>query len=210
MEVVDLETWPRREHFRFFSGLGFPFYNVTTSLDVTRLHAYVRARGLSFYHALIYATLSVMNGLPDFLYKIRGEQVVKHEKLDPSFVTLDPETHLLKIVNVPFGGTLEEFCAQCARREAAQTSYFPSPEAEGRDDLVYISCLPWFSFTSLTNEMDLDPDDSIPRITWGRYEDRDGKLTLPYAVQLNHRLLDGWHLSQLVGGIQDFLDRLEP
>ena len=58
--------------------------------------------------------------------------------------------------------------------------------------------------------MDLDPDDSIPRITWGRYEDRDGKLTLPYAVQLNHRLLDGWHLSQLVGGVQDFLDRLEP
>ena len=47
--------------------------------------------------------------------------------------------------------------------------------------------------------------DSIPRITWGRYEDRDGKLTLPYAVQLNHRLLDGWHLSQLVGGVQDFL-----
>ena len=61
MEVVDLAAWPRREHFRFFSGLGFPFYNVTTSLDVTRLHAYVRARGLSFYHALIYATLSVMN-----------------------------------------------------------------------------------------------------------------------------------------------------
>ena len=101
MEVVDLAAWPRREHFRFFSGLGFPFYNVTTSLDVTRLHAYVRARGLSFYHALIYATLSVMNGLPDFLYKIRGEQVVKHEKLDPSFVTLDPETHLLKIVKRP-------------------------------------------------------------------------------------------------------------
>ena len=210
MELVDLETWPRREHFRFFSGLGFPFYNVTSSLDVSRLRPYVQARGLSFYHALIYATLAVMNGLPDFLYKIRGEQVVKHEKLDPSFVVLDQEAHLLKIVNASFGGTLEEFCAQCAQREAAQTSYFPSPEAEGRDDLVYFSCLPWVSFTSLTNEMDLDPDDSIPRITWGRFEERDGRLVLPYAVQLNHRLLDGWHLGQLLQGVQAFLDALEP
>ena len=209
MELVDLEDWPRKAHFQFFSGLAFPFYNVTSTLDVTGFYPWVKERRLSFYHSLIYATMAVMNGLPDYLYKIRGEQVVKHEKLDPSFVVLDQEAHLLKIVNASFGGTLEEFCAQCAQREAAQTAFFPSPEDEGRDDLVYFSCLPWFSFTSLTNEMDLNPDDSIPRITWGKYEMRAGRLTLPYAVQLNHRLLDGWHLSQLVGGVQNFLDCLE-
>lgn len=210
MEIVHLDSWPRREHFRFFSGLGFPFYNVTTSLDVTRLYAYVKAKDLSFYYALIYATLSVMNGLPDFLYKIRSDQIIRHEKLDPSFVTLDPEHHLLKIVNVPFGGSLEEFCALCAHLEASQVDWFPSQESEARDDLVYISCLPWFSFTSLTNEMDLNPDDSIPRITWGKYEQREGRLILSYAVQLNHRLLDGWHLGQFVQGVQSFLDQLAP
>lgn len=209
MEYIDLEHWPRKEHFQFFSGLSFPFYNVTTSLDVTGLRAYCKEKGLSFYYAMIYATLSVMNGLPDFCYKIRGERVVRHEKLDPSFVVLEVETHLLKIVNVEFGGTLEEFCARCASRAATQTSHFPGPEDEKRDDLVYISCTPWFSFTSLSNEMDCDPDDSIPRVTWGKYEERDGKLLLPYAVQLNHRLLDGWHLGQLVNGVQKFLDGLK-
>ena len=210
MEVVNLEAWPRREHFQFFSGLGFPFYNVTTTLDVTRLYTYVKAKDLSFYYSLIYATLSVINSLPDFLYKIRGNQVVRHEKLDPSFVVLDQDQHLLKIVNVPFNGSLEEFCAQCTQLEAAQNTWFPPQEAEERDDLVYISCLPWFSFTSLTNEMDLNPDDSIPRITWGKYEQQGERLALPYAVQLNHRLLDGWHLGQLVQGVQAFLDRLAP
>ena len=105
---------------------------------------------------------------------------------------------------------LEEFCAQCNQLEAAQNTWFPPQEAEERDDLVYISCLPWFSFTSLTNEMDLNPDDSIPRITWGKYEQQGERLVLPYAVQLNHRLLDGWHLGQLVQGVQAFLDRLAP
>ena len=206
MEVVDLETWPRREHFRFFSGLGFPFYNVTTSLDVTRLHAYVRARDLSFYHALIYATLSVMNGLPDFLYKIRGGQIVRHDRLEPSFVTLDQQTHQIKITNVPLTESLEDYCARCRAAVEAQTSPFPSGSDEARDDLIYFSCTPWFSFTSLTNEMDDDPDDSIPRITWGKFEAREGRLLLPCSVQLNHRLLDGWHLGQLLTDLQKELD----
>lgn len=205
MEYVNMEDWPRRELFQFFSGLSWPFYNVTSTLDVSRYYSYVKSRGLSFYYGLIYISLSVMNRLPDFLYKIRGEHIVKHSRLEPSFVTLDEETHLLRITNVPIEGSLEAFCARCAAAVAAQTAPFPSPGEEARDDLVYISCTPWFSFTSLTNEMDANPDDSIPRITWGKFERRDGKL-LPYAVQLNHRLLDGWHLSQLLTGIQAELD----
>lgn len=207
MELVDLEDWPRRAHFQFFSGLAFPFYNVTSTLDVTGFYPWVKERRLSFYHSLIYATMAVMNGLPDYLYKIRGEQVVRHDRLDPSFVVMDQGTHLLKILTVPFGGTVEEFCARCARQEAEQREPFPPAESEARDDLVYISCLPWMSFTSLTNEMDTNPDDSIPRVTWGKFEEREGRLLLPYAVQLNHRLLDGWHLSQLVGGVQAWIDQ---
>ena len=206
MDYVDLEQWPRRAQFKFFSGLSFPFYNVTTSLDVTTLHRHTKARGLSFYYALIYATLHVMNGLPDFLYKIRGEQIILHDHLDPSFVVPNGDTHLLKIVNVPYGGTLEEFCSRCSHQVAVQHAPFPAGTEEARNDLVYISCLPWLSFTSLSNEMDCNPDDSIPRVTWGKYEARDGRLLLPYSVQLNHRLLDGWHLGELVNGVQAFLD----
>lgn len=208
MNYIDLEQWPRLTHFRFFSGLSFPFYNVTTSLDVTKLHAWSKAHGCSFYYALVYATLEVMNGIEDFRYKIRGERIVLHEKLDPSFVILEENTHLFKIVNAAMAGTMEEFCRAASAQAEAQTAYFPAPSEEARDDLVYISCVPWFTFTSLTNEMDCNPDDSIPRITWGKFEARDGRLALPYAIQLNHRLLDGYHVGLLVAGVQDLIDRL--
>lgn len=207
MELIDLETWPRKAHFQFFSGLSFPFYNVTSALDVTKFYPWVKERKQSFYYSLIYATMMVVNGLPDYLYKIRDGQIVRHDHLDPSFVVMDEGTHLLKIVTVPFGGTLEEFCDRCVQYVKAQKSPFPPAESEARDDLVYISCLPWMSFTSLTNEMDINPDDSIPRVTWGKFEKREGRLQLPYAVQLNHRLLDGWHLSQLVNGVQAWIDQ---
>ena len=210
MEYIDFHSWPRKEHFRFFSGLSFPFYGVTLSLDVTNLRSYVKAHGLSFYYALIYATLTAMNGLPDFLYKIRGDRIVRHDRLHPSFVVLDEDTHLIKIVNVPLDGTMEAFCRRAEEQVLTQKEPFPDAQQENRDDLVYISCTPWFSFTSLSNEMDCDPDDSIPRITWGKYEERNGRLILPYAVQLNHRLLDGWHVAQLLQTVQGLLDQLAP
>ena len=206
MELVDLETWPRRDTFRFFSGLSWPFYSVTSTLDVGRYHAYVKAHGLSFYYGLIYLTTTVMDRLPDFLYKIRGGQIVRHGRLEPSFVTLDQQTHQIKITNVPLTESLEDYCARCRAAVEAQTSPFPSGSDEARDDLIYFSCTPWFSFTSLTNEMDDDPDDSIPRITWGKFEAQEGRLLLPCSVQLNHRLLDGWHLGQLLTDLQRELD----
>ena len=54
MHKIDMNTWPRAELFRFFSGVSQPFYSVTFRVDVTNLHAYTKARGISFYYALGY------------------------------------------------------------------------------------------------------------------------------------------------------------
>ena len=51
MQKIDLSTWPRAELFRFFSGVSQPFYSVTFRVDVTNLHAYAKAHGISFYYA---------------------------------------------------------------------------------------------------------------------------------------------------------------
>ena len=74
--------------------------------------------------------------------------------------------------------------------------------------MIQFSCLPWFSFTNLGNELSLDRDDSIPKVTWGKFEKRDDCLLLPYSVQVNHRLVDGLHLGKLINQLQDFLDEL--
>lgn len=47
-QKIDFSSWPRREIFSFFSSLDQPFYSVCFRVDVTRLHAYTKAHGLSF------------------------------------------------------------------------------------------------------------------------------------------------------------------
>ena len=56
--------------------------------------------------------------------------------------------------------------------------------------------------TALPNERDHDPDASVPRIAWGRYVQREGRLRLGVSLEVNHRLIDGLHIGQFVQALE--------
>jgi len=60
----------------------------------------------------------------------------------------------------------------------------------------------------VTNERDADPSDSIPRVTWGRWEERDGRTLLSLSLELNHRLLDGAHVGRFYAELNAWLQTL--
>ena len=75
MEKVDRTHWERAELFEFFSAVSHPFYSVTFRVDVTNLHAYTKARGISFYYALGYLVTDAVNSVVNFRYTIRNGEV---------------------------------------------------------------------------------------------------------------------------------------
>ena len=102
---------------------------------------------------------------------------------------------------------MDEFCRAAKLRSAAQ-SRFIDAESES-DALIFISCLPWLELTSLTNERDFDRDDSVPRISWGRYTRTDGRMTLGMSVEVNHRLIDGVHIGRFAQALEGLIDALD-
>lgn len=197
---LDPEQWPRREVYRFFSGMQNPFYMVTFQLDVTELRAYTKQNGLSFYYALVWLCTEACNEVEAFRLTLRGGEVWRLDRRDPSFTDLAPGSEVFHIVTMPCAGTLAQFCRAAAEKSAAQTTFL-NQQAE-TDALIYYSCLPWVELTALTNERDHDPDDSVPRIAWGRYVQREGRLRLGVSLEVNHRLIDGLHIGQFVQALE--------
>lgn len=200
MKKIDRESWDRREIYDFFSPLSHPFYAVTFRLDVTELYRRCREDGLSFYYAAIWLVMRAVNETEAFLYTIRSGEVYLLDRREPSFTDRHEGERYFHIVTLPCRGSLEEFCAAAREKSLAQAGFIDYA-AEG-DALVYLSTLPWLDLTALTNERDLDPDDAIPRIAWGRYTERDGRKTLAMSVEVNHRFVDG-------ADIGAFAERLE-
>ncbi len=196
MDVIDRAAWGREEHYRFFAPMSHPFYSLTFPVDVTALRRYVKAQDLSFYAALVFLVTKAMEEVEEFHLRDRNGVIVHHDQLVPSFTDLKPGSDLFYIVTLEAGDDLADFCRRAKEKSAAQREFITSGPWDA-DQLVYFTCLPWFPITGLTNERDVDPSDTIPRVSWGRWEEHEGRTTLHLSLELNHRLLDGYHVGQL-------------
>ena len=91
MRVIDLETWPRRRHFELYHGLDYPHVGLCANVDISAFRPAVRERGVSFTVAAAYVLARAANELPEFRLRIRGDQVVEHEVVHPSFTVLNEQ-----------------------------------------------------------------------------------------------------------------------
>lgn len=204
---IDLETWDRREHYAFFAPMSHPFYSLTFPVDVTALRRRCKEEGLPFYPAMVFGVTKAMEGVEAFLYKDRNGRIVRHDRLVPSFTDLRQGSDLFHIVTLEAGEELADFCRRAKAASAAQTEFFTAgPWAE--DELIYFTCLPWFPVTALTNERDVVPWDSVPRVSWGRWEERGNRTMLSLSLELNHRLLDGVHVGKFYESLCDWMEKL--
>ena len=93
MHKIDMNTWPRAELFRFFSGVSQLFYNAIFRVDATNLHAYAKAHGIFFYYALGY--------LSDGSRRQRGDESPLHRQVSSGTVlSAATKKHLSSIITV--------------------------------------------------------------------------------------------------------------
>jgi chloramphenicol O-acetyltransferase type A len=207
MKQIDINNWNRKEHFEFFYRMDYPQFNVCMNIDVTRLVAFCKEEKLSFYYAMIHAATKAANEIENFKYRIRDGKVVLHDTIHSSFTQIDESVSadLFKILLVDYAEDIKEFVKAAERENAAQKLYFDPQKLTGRDDLLYITCLPWIAFTQISHPISLDRNDAVPRISWGKYFHDGDKILLPFSVQGHHALMDGLHAGKYVEKLQEYM-----
>ena len=209
MKYIELENWKRIEHFNFFHRMDYPQYNICANIDVTNFYNFVKMNKIQFYYAMIYASTYIANEIINFRYRIRENGVILHNKLHPSFTYLDDnEDDLFKMIVTEIKEDIIEYAKYAYEKSKKQESYFDFNELVGRDDLIYITCIPWISFTHISHTISLNKNDSVPRISWGKYFSEGNKILLPFSVQVNHALVDGVHIGKYLSKLQEYIDSL--
>jgi chloramphenicol O-acetyltransferase type A len=141
MEYIGLDTWKRKEHFHFFHGMDYPHFNICANLDATHFLKFVKAKRISFYYAMIFASSHAANESVGFRYRIRANQVVLHDKVHPSFTDIteldDAGDDLYKLVTVEMKDDLMEFVRYCGVKSQNQKSYFDLPQQLERDMIKF-------------------------------------------------------------------------
>jgi len=204
--VVDLAAWPRADQFRFFRGFGKPHYAITARVDVTRLKA-GRREGVSPFRACIWAIGRGVHAVPELRMRFRGEVVTEYDRVELS-ATVPLADGNFNYVYLPWQAGFAEFDAEAARRIEAVRAGQPLAANDGsRDDLAYLSCLPWLDYTSLDNALP-HAEDCIPRISWGRFTEAGGRWSCAMTIEVHHALVDGRQVGDFFAAVQGALERV--
>ena len=70
-ERIDMEQWPRREHYRYYSEQICTSYEMNVELDVTKLRKRCLKKGIHFYPAMMYAIMYSINHHENMISVIR-------------------------------------------------------------------------------------------------------------------------------------------
>lgn len=205
--LIDLATWPRTPQFELFRTYQAPRYVVTTRIDATHLMTRAKLRGVSPYRACLYAIGAGVHGVPELLTRFRGDHPLRHDAVDLS-MTVPLEKGGYGYAYVPFAESFTDFDAASAAiiQQVAQGGLL-APNTGQRDDLAYLSCMPWLDFTSITNALP-GPEDCIPRISWGKFVQRGDGWDMAIALDVHHALVDGEHIGAFFDVAQRALDKL--
>ena len=91
-QKLDLNTWNRKEHFLFFKQMEEPFYGITTTIDCTKAYAKAKELGVSFFSYYLHKTLSAVNAIENFRYRIIGDEVYIFDVIDASATVMREDT----------------------------------------------------------------------------------------------------------------------
>lgn len=206
MRQIDIQTWPRREHFKVFSAFEYPHFSLCANVDLTAFFPFVKQRGISFTVAVVYVLARAANAIPEFRFRIRSGKVVEHEIVHPSGTILTDDD-LFSFCTFEYIENFSEFAAKAAERIAYVKDDPTLEDGPEQDDLLYMTAIPWVSFTSFMHPLRLQPADSVPRFAWGKLFKEDESLKMPLSVQGHHALMDGIHVGRYYAEVQDYFQQ---
>ncbi len=204
--IIDLATWPRAAQFHLFRSYQQPHYATTTRLDVTHVMAR-KAAGVSPYRACLFAIGAGLHAVPELRMRFRDDVVLAHDMVTLS-MTVPTEGGSFGYAYVPFLADFASFDMQAKILidQVASGGVLHANTGE-RDDLAYLSCMPWLDYTAINNALP-GPDDCIPRVSWGKIVAKDGRWDMAMTLEVHHALVDGAQVGAYFDAVQAALTRV--
>ena len=213
-KIIDIETWKRRDNYRFFSDFLNPCISITSEVDCTVAKKRSSQNKQSFFLVYLYAILRAANEIEEWRYRIKRDgQVVLYEKLDVITPVQVSEDGKFTSVRLPWNEDFEKF-HETARNIIKQADANEDPYAytlernildDDNYDVILVSATPDLYFTSVTHTQEHRNGSDFPLMNVGKAISKEGRLVMPVAVNIHHGLMDGKHIADFFKKVQEYL-----
>ena len=204
MKLIDLNTWNRKQHFEHFSALEDPSFAVTIPFDVTMAYKFSKENKVSFFGKYLHDCMRAINLVDNFKYRIVDTDVFELDVIHAS-PTLMREDKTFGFSFIDYNEDLSVFLNNLeAEKLRINNSTDLFPEKEGIN-CIYCSAMPWFQFTG-HKEPFSKHGISIPKLAFSKAINVNDRLSMNVSINVNHALVDGYHVSLFAEKFQKFLN----
>ena len=208
MEIINIESWNRKEHFEFFSRMASPYFGITTEVDCTIAYDNAKENGNSFFAHYLHKSMIAVNSVEELRLRIVDNKVALFEKINAG-ATVGRADGTFGFIFVNFSDDFETFNKELQNeiQTVLNSTGLRLNDDDIKKDLIRHSTIPWNSFTGLLHPTNFDRTESVPKITFGKFSIREGKKYLPVSIEAHHGLVDGFHLAKYLSEFQRQLDK---
>jgi len=201
MKEIVFENAHRRRHFEFFKSMEIPHFNLVAHVDFETMSKYIKSNQLHFTSVIVYLVCKTANSIPELRQRIRGDKIVEHGLVHPSFTVPTEGSDVFSFCYVDYTEDFPLFSSAMIASIKSKQNTPSFEDEEGRDDYLFLSAMPWVHFTGFSHAMHTKDVDSVPRIVWGKMGGAGGYL-LPLGIQAHHALVDGRHAGKFFNAFE--------
>lgn len=201
--IIDMDKYERREHFEHYAYINNCSYSLTANIDVTQLVEKIKKDNLKFYPVFIYIVTKAVNSIKEFRMAVNDkDELGFYDEVSASYVIFHNDDKTCSNVFTKYNSDFQKFYKAITddMKNFKDTKGFETIRSEPSS--FYVSCLPWISYSGFNLNLPVNGNFYAPIITWGKYENVNGKILMPLTVQINHAVADGYHTSMLFNDIQ--------
>ncbi len=203
--AVDLKEWSRGNLFRFYIDKMRIVMSLTVDIDITNLKAYGKKMDMEFYPLMLWVVSKVINSHDEFKYGWSEDgALIKWDYVSPSYTDFHKEDENFTKMVTEYSDDLFEFYG---RVMADRERYKNDRAVLDNQPLNFfdVSCLPWVRYKHFDVHVFDEGKFLAPVVTWGKYEQENGKFMMPLTMNIHHSVADGFHLSRFFNDVQELI-----
>ena len=207
--TIDLNEWSRGNLFQFYIGKMRIVMSLTVDIDVANLKLYSKKTGIPFYSLMLWVVSKVINDHDEFKYGWDNEgNLIRWDYVSPSHTDFHSDDENFTKMVTEYTDDLPEFYGRVMadrERHKNDRAVLDNQPLNFFD----VSCLPWVRYKHFDVHVFDEGKFLAPVVTWGKYEQVDGKLLMPLTMNIHHAVADGFHLSRFFNEVQELIDSLK-
>ncbi len=208
---IDMNTWPRRHMFTYFSKIAPTGYSITVNVDVTGLRDALKERGLRFFPTYLWLITKCLNEQQEFRFSEKDGVLGCYDTLTPLYASFHEDDHTFSLMWTEYDEDLYVFHQHYLENQllfGQNHGLLSQPQTPPPENAYTVSEVPWISFTHFAVHSYENKPYYFPSVEAGKILTEEDRELLPLSLTCHHAATDGYHIQLFLIRLKEEIVRL--